>query len=674
MRFSTPSPLASLTGAASLALALALAGCISPLDTLGNETQVSTTASSNAPEDDRIEDKNPAYDPDRIVVDDFQGCPVQLNKSASVAELDLVPLSGDARPLQGALFTGRGAAIERIDALATDLDLIPSMEVVNGKLKPFNDGMYAAIELGVQEGLADVLGSKRKLLLDLIAAIDARLPEATVAQAAHLEEARVFLAAAIVAGGDKALLSADLAAEAQTYADEFLADPSTARPVGFYTWSPALETVFRQDRFLQNHVPPFDEMFGTMAALAAVLGQEPALLEQYEQLLALYAGLTNPFVSYTPADIVPYVEDLTALDNVVAVRDAFQAEHPPLFDCAPAYYAFLPASRSKDTEYYNANWCLTGLPDGTSFMDAFIDAIRAGDVDLAPAADGGWYDYQMWALETLLLPERGPESQHLLLTADYKQKLIDTFRSILTQNRETHVKQLATGALGGSGPSETNIYPLYPVEPFPTFYLRTARGYRFLRVYLEGVLGAAFLDTAGRLYEDTTRAEPSLAAELDQTIALLYGLYALSADSVGLDRKAHLLPEELAEIDLDDAIATARAWLDTWHQDRDVLTDPRVIVPVAANDGSGKGVYWAILGVEVAAAKAEYVEGFEPEVIPGAGFCDVTGVEAHHYLFLVERMEEVRFAGPPPTRDEFRAICDQHDTAAEIIKALESRK
>jgi hypothetical protein len=414
-------------------------------------------------------------------------------------------------------------------------------------------------------------------------------------------------------------------------------------------------------------------MFGAMTALAAVLAGEPALRAQYEQLLALYAGLTNPYLSHTPADIAPYVDGLSALDDLAAVRAAFEAENPPL-PCTPARYAFLPASRSKDNEFFNENWCVTGLPPDTNVMDAFIAGIRAGEVDLTPAADAGWYDYQMWALETLLLPERGAESEHLLLTADYKQKLIDTFRSILTQNRETHVKQIPGFGVGGAGPSETEIYPLYPVEPFPTFYLRTARGYRFLRVYLEGVLGADFLTTTGRLYEDTTRAEPSLLAELDQTIALLYGLYALSADSVGLDRKAHLLADELAEIDLAAATAAARAWLDAWRTDRDVLTDPRVIVPVTADDGTGKGVYWAILGVEVVAARAEYVKGFEPEVIPGFEYCDVTGVEPRYYLMLVERMEELRFAGPPPTRDEFRAICDQHDNAEDIIQALESRQ
>ena len=80
-----------------------------------------------------------------------------------------------------------------------------------------------------------------------------------------------------------------------------------------------------------------------------------------------------------------------------------------------------------------------------------IQAVRSGELDLAPGADAGWYDYQLYALETLLLPERGPESQNLLLTAGYKKKLIETFKSILTQTRETHVKQLDFGARGASG-------------------------------------------------------------------------------------------------------------------------------------------------------------------------------------------------------------------------------
>lgn len=54
-------------------------------------------------------------------------------------------------------------------------------------------------------------------------------------------------------------------------------------------------------------------------------------------------------------------------------------------------------------------------------------------MDLTPDPEtSGWYDYQLYDLETLLLPNRGTESDHLLLTKAYKEKLIETFKSIIT--------------------------------------------------------------------------------------------------------------------------------------------------------------------------------------------------------------------------------------------------
>ena len=37
-----------------------------------------------------------------------------------------------------------------------------------------------------------------------------------------------------------------------------------------------------------------------------------------------------------------------------------------------------------------------------------------------------------------------------------------------------------------------------------------------------------------------------------------------------------------------------------------------------------------------------------------------------------EHMEEVRFPGPPPRRDEFRAVCDRHDNIDDILSDLEN--
>ena len=46
-------------------------------------------------------------------------------------------------------------------------------------------------------------------------------------------------------------------------------------------------------------------------------------------------------------------------------------------------------------------------------------------MDLKPRKDGGWYDYQVYALETLLLPERGEETNKLMLTKTYKKRMLE---------------------------------------------------------------------------------------------------------------------------------------------------------------------------------------------------------------------------------------------------------
>jgi len=89
----------------------------------------------------------------------------------------------------------------------------------------------------------------------------------------------------------------------------------------------------------------------------------------------------------------------------------------------------------------------------------------------------------MWNLAPFctLLPEKSEKNDHLLLIAAYKEKLIETFKSILFQNRETNDKSLG-GIFGGSDSvddTDFDIYPKFYTEPFATFYVRTARTYRF---------------------------------------------------------------------------------------------------------------------------------------------------------------------------------------------------
>ena len=657
----------SVLGQAAFLLAFAGA-CSGCLDLLGYEedvTEHSDLLGMSRLQDDRIEDKHPVFDPFLSTTETFRGgfstCDVTLNKSASVTKMNILPFDGANAALAGKLFHNRTDALNAVGDAPRN-DVIPSMEVVNGHLKPFNDGLYAAVELHVES-------QKKQLLRDLLLRINALLASADASLRPPLQDAAAMLGTALILGGDTPTIDGALLSRADARAKAFTNTPKFSRPIGFYTWNETLGRIFTRDRFFQN--TDEGESMGAFCAVAFVLGQDPDLRSAYQRVTALYAGLTNPYFSYTVDELIPFVSNLTALADPPAIESAFRAANPTRWPCGGPLLAFLPSSRSKEVDYFDKRFC-DGVPNGTNLLDVLVGAIQSGALDLSIAPGAGWYDYQEFALETLLVPERGPESQHLLLTVGYKKKLVDTFKSILIQNRETHVKTLAVAAGKGSAEiAPVDVYPLLPAEPFPTFYLRTARGYRFLRTFLQAALGAEFLSRAGRVNETGAVSTATLGQELDRRINLLYGLHFASADAVGLYRLDGLLPEESAEIDVTETVAVARDWLTQWKTDSDVIRDPRVILPILyEEDGSTR--YWAVVGVKALKVHAEFVKGFEPKVVSTT--CPIGAVVPHDYTLLVEETADIHLpAGrSPPTRSELRAICDAHATTKEILQALGS--
>ena len=274
-----------------LSLGWLSAGCIEIINFFGMETHVteqSRLSKDNKPEDDRIEDKNPVYDPERTIVEKFENFEVTLNKSATVTKLDVVPFESglEEELFDNILFPGRSQALAALNQLPW-ADVIPSMEVVNGFMRPFNGGLYAAIETDLQNGQTSLgLQSKRILLQDLLTALQVRWENATGQKKNYLQDALVYIAAALLAGGNSVELPNDLLSLTQTRVNGFLNDPLFSHPIGFYTWSTDLEEVFKQDRLLHNHQSGASlEEFGQFAVLALVLGEEEELLQRYQQIL-----------------------------------------------------------------------------------------------------------------------------------------------------------------------------------------------------------------------------------------------------------------------------------------------------------------------------------------------------------------------------------------------------
>ncbi len=643
---------------------LGVAGCAPPLDMLGVSETV-REHEERAVTDDALSEKHPEYDPDLTIVEEFDGCKVTLNKSASVTRLDIEPLEDELDDLTGRIFANRREALRALG----NRPVVPSMEVVNGALKPFNDGLYAAVELLAQEPAEGSSLDARGLWAGLLQALVARSERSDEPEPAAASSAAAHVAAAQQLAGIEAQIPSGLTSEVQRLTQEFTADPVKARPIGFYTWLPELGSIFRRDRFLAYDLLYREDAFPMLFAVADELGRDPALRESYTATLRFYAGLTNPSRHYSPISILQHREAEGLGNDRAATERSFRAAHPSLgTDGCSSGMSLSPPAESPETMLEIRLSCSSNPPN--NLLDALIDAIKSGDIDLTPREDSGWYDRQLYALETLLLPERAAENERLLLTAAYKEKLVETFKSLLIQTRETHVKSLEMGdASAGMDSYPVDIYPLLPVEPFPTFYLRTARAYAFLQNLLVASLGEAALGSVGRVLEDGTRSEFSLLEELRRKTALLYGLHQVAAASIGM--RHQLTDEELSQIDIATAEAQARSWLAGFAEDEDVNRDPRVIVPMSRDEEEKIIRYWAVVGVKLLRMHASYPKGYEPKVVT-TDYCEIRDVLPFEPYLLVEQSLDFTRSDkdPPPTRDEFRALCDGHETLDELREAL----
>jgi hypothetical protein len=657
-----------------------LTGCADPLEVAGVSELVTESRQKEPLADDLLSDKHPEYDNARTVVEEFDGCQVTLNKSASVTRLSLQSSGALDQAVRSKIFPSRGAALAALGGAPT----LPTIEVVNGALKPFNDGLYAAVELAAEQGDASLV-NKHQLLLDLLAELVTRSTGGSAAQRGPALAAAHHVATALTLAGETGAVPASLAANAADEAAKFEAEGIYAKPIGFYTWTPELQSIFKRDRWLQQrYVPglPTNVPFNALAELGLLAAQPGPLSEAYRRSLDLYAGLTDPFFDRDPFSLSELLPDESALGDLASVEQRFAAtlpvEYPDAPFCNPGLAAF-PASESAENRMMRQLLCGGELASGETLLDGLIRTIQTGKLDLTPRADSGFYDQQLYALETLLVPEKSSESQHLLLTRAYKQKLVETFKSLLIQTRETHVKQISLVSDRSASlelpPIEFTVYPKLLVEPFPTFYLRSARAYRFLEGVLNTVLGPEFLLTQARLLEDGSRSTLALGAELLAKEQLLYGLHALSADSIGM--APELASDELTTFPLDQARAAARAWLSNVATDSDVARDPRVSLPVALETDLATNVdyaiYWAVVGVKVLHLQASFPESRRPEVVSSTPYsCVQKGWKAFEPYLLVEQTMQVRRRAdlPPLTRDEFRALCDQHDTAEAIATAF----
>jgi hypothetical protein len=579
--------------------------------------------------DDQLSEKNPAFVPD--LIDRRPEGDWRLNASSAVPRLDVPLLKPDADATLLELRPSYAAAIAKAPVGIT---VLPSINLLDGKAKQFDDGLVAAIDLAYYKGLPPRLESHVMLIK--------RIRERVAAESA----ASAYLAAALKIAGDQ--VNTGQSEQAASWLSRFDADAKYSKPFSFYTWSEELTRVFRFMRFLQQPLP--SDQPAMISELARAVGSEPKLLEDYKRVNAFHARLTNP-----PEDL--------SLANVLERGGKYEG---------PQAIAVFPSSRSKETELFQRLFP-DGLPPGADLMREMIRAIRSGKVDLSPKADSGWYDQQIYALETFLLPEKGVENAKLLLTKAYKKRMLEAFQALLTKRRETHARNVKTAEPAAEARPLVNVKPRLRVEPSPTYYLRTARSYDFLMNFLLAAAGEDGLASLHGLKEGGQRSK-NLLEELRVMRELFYGFHLLCAEDIGM--APALRPDE--PVDRAACEKTATAWLGSYASDGDLSVDTRVSVPLYFDTINRRTRLWATIGVRLAKLDASFARA--PKIKPAGGAGEWEELKPHQlgaalYVIAVDEFAEVEIpALEPLTREEFRDACNAHKTRSEIVQALSRRR
>lgn len=606
------------------------------------------------------------------------GVDTRLNYSEAITALAIVAPETEAAeedPKLAAalskLYPDFEAALQA--ASETEMSLLPSIDMLDVFQKYTDDRVLAALEMELSTGDLVYSGGRQQWLLDVLAAVPADADPAR-------RNARAFLATAVRLGGGQATLEPQLEAIASGMRSRFMADKLRSTVTGFYSDSEELQRIFRRDRLLQTvlgkagapstllgNPDPAAEL-SMLAEINAALSGSIELRDAYNDFIAIQAIVTNPRATGS----------LNELGSVPDERG----------------WAVFPHSRSLEEQLFSAMPLQYGSP-----MSYLRDSLRDGSVDLQPVPDSGWYDYQQYALETLLLPERALEYPKLSMADSYLKRLEDGFEATITQRRETQSKNLLPAA-GSAAPADEPQLPALEerpqlrLEPAPTVYLRTARAYRQL---------------AGTLRELLDQREQAgnenyswLLAETEQASQRYYALHCLSCDDIG--QRIGMLPSELDALNgldtagIDEAALSllgiaqdpqfdteqqrgiaalclaAKDWLAaSQHRGNPARSylgyDPRVSVPVTANE-SGI-VNWAVIGVRLLLLEHEF--SAMPQL--GAGIADEDGSLQTRVDMLCSRQvrqlipvyEYAAFTSRAPLgRAEFRSWCDQSRSESEF--------
>jgi len=583
--------------------------------------------------------ESPEGNPDTKLVREIndQGYRVQLDLSSQVLRLAVPEDKGWARGMSA---EQEEAAISPTLAGIADERFI-SASVLAQKAKQFDDGLYAAVELAAQQG-AGTFAGKVSLLSSIVHSLIQGAGEPPTPAVAT-----VFAAGKL--GNLEMVLPAATQESVQEMTNKFLQDELRSKPIGFYSWNDGLGMIFRQDRMLQTELR---DKSGTTAIVKALHGDKNTRAT-YEAYLHLISQLTNP-LAYPDLR-----EPLAAAD-----RGSMIIPENNIY--------FFPPSRAHETDLIKKLYGDRPIPTDFSLVDEMIKRIQEGRLPLYPTADSGWYDYQTWALEPLVVPDKMPEAGHLELDVSYRKQLLELFKGILALTRETHIKQLEVPLAGAAmQPIMIHIAPELSAEPLATYYLRRASSYSFIRKILESTFSAPALEKMHRLTA-TGPVPTTLAEELLIMENLFYSAHVTVCRQLGMNPSSS--PSIITDRVRNTAAVAFTEWQKKLADDPDVGQDARMMVPLFYDVNRRKTkvlvfMGWTTRPVEVSFATPPKATIFDKKGKRVTIFGPKLAFESSRYNLAYPVTAEA-YVTRILNRNEVRAHCDRYKTRSAILANL----
>jgi len=670
-------------------------GCRGPLEGWGQATwrQESSSYVFEGGVDDAEDQWAPHIEEDRVSLWMSSGnpkCEIYINLSGSVVYLDLVPHPPRYGHLEGRIFDSWREAVDALPGLNSwDMsEGYPSAATLEMLTEDLHQGVKATLKQSSFFGdtpetmVPGLVPLANDLILGL-QDLETQIPQGATSAIDAIQEAQIQLAAGLLAAEQTPPTMDPTTLEtAQLRADAFMVDASASIPTGIHTWNTTLNKRFLLSSFLSQPCSkdtsgaPDASCLLSHVAVTTCLSQLPSLKTNLETLSAIERLSDGYPTHHSPDFFLPDVSDATSFVALASDPTPLvnQLEHidSPLHPCEAENMAIVPRGLSPFARLFQTQTCIEPLST-VSFQQWITQTIEGGQ-ELFP--------YKTPLLSTHLMARARlramshgvyPESPHLALSATYKSKNIDAF-NIKTFFTTIHSYE-DLDFLGGKD-SQWNpaIYPKYSVEPLPTLALRLARSTHQLSSNLTELAGSQFVETRGRLYANGTASENPMKEDLDAMYLRLLGIYAISAQELGMDSLDSLDATEIALLETETPLDEADTWLYDWEKDTSFEKEAYKVEPLGLTLTGDKYVYWITLGVRILRIYARFAQNRYPDVVSVTGECKGTTRVTRSYNIIQPVTKEVQIplSKFPLTEENLRELAKEHSTPEEMVYALES--